>query len=282
MLHEPGALGVGAVPENRALDAKTLLEDHAEVGVRPAAAGQPHDDGPSPGRHGAHDLGEERASHEIDGRVRTVLRCRPDLVGEPQRRGRQPEVHAQLPGQLKLPRGPADADALAAPSLDELQGGRADAAADGRHDHPFVCCHLQLEHGVVGRQERLGNGGRHLERPPRRHTDRVRRRNDHVLGVRPAAGDPHDRVPESHGVGARPERLHLAGELQSGDVPRRTLRRGVHTTAMKQVRPVDADGSDAYPDLPWPGIGKGNVLDGKDVGAARFHDDDSAHVGPAI
>ena len=112
--------------------------------------------------------------------------------------------------------------------MGDLDGRRADAAADGVDQHALAGCEPALgQQGVVRGDERLGD---------RRGLDEVEVRRDRhrhplvrhdVLGLPAAADDPEDPVADLERAGdVRPQRIDLAGILEARDVGRCARRRG--------------------------------------------------------
>jgi hypothetical protein len=99
----------------------------------------------------------------------------------------------------------------------------------------------------------------------------------HPLGVAATGEQRHGQVALAPARDAWPEREHLAGRLQAGDLghPRR---RRVAPEPLQDVGPVDRGGPHAQEELPGAERRLGHVGPAQDVGAPRALGDERLHA----
>jgi len=157
----------------------------------------------------------------------------------------------------------------------KLEGGAAYPARRRMHDHDVSW--LQRAEGrevQPGGEERLGDGGRLLERERLRDRHRLCRRNARLFRVASACQQGHHPVALPVPTGWV---LDFSGDLEA-DGLRLAGRRRVAAESLVQVGAVHAGGAHAHDQiaLAWLGIGYFGEL--QDFGAAGLLHDDGAHA----
>jgi len=131
---------------------------------------------------------------------------------------------------------------------------------------------------VVGGDEDLGDGCRlplvELVRDPRD----VRLVDDDAVGKPAASHETEDAIARLPCLGALPEGLDGAGNLEPGDVCGHARRRRIIAAALEDVRGIDAREGNPHENLAGTGSGVGPVLDLDYLVSARACENDCLHT----
>src|SRR5262249_28752351 len=132
------------------------------------------------------------------------------------------------------------------------------------------------DHGVVRRDEGLGDGGGRAEVEPVGDSGNGPTVDDDPFGVAAATGQTEDAVADLP-FGADADLGHLAGQLDARDIGRSVGWRWVSAHSLEEVGAVDGGGADAHGDLATAGLGRRHLAELEDLGTAEAADDDGLH-----
>ena len=118
------------------------------------------------------------------------------------------------------------------------------------------------EDRVVGGREDLGDASRGGPVERVRDGHELALVDEAQLGLRAAADDRHHAIALAEALRTRAERGDLPGQLEPGDVRRRTRRRRVGALALEHVGAVQPGSPHAHEHLARPGHGVRALLDG--------------------
>ena len=180
---------------------------------------------------------------------------------------------------LELVRGARRAPNQRPHGVGDLNGGRADTAAGGMHQHALAGCQAALgQQSIMRRDKRLGDrrGLHEVEVGRDRHRHPLVSQD--VLGLSPAGHDPEDAVAWfERADDVRSQRIDLAGIFEPGNIGRCAGGSGIIAPALQQVGPVQAAGPHPHAHLVAPWFGCRYLADLQNFRAAGPGDHDGFH-----